>query len=179
MTAGNYFQESCFQCFLTISLVILLKKCWPGWNPAHTPSLVCEADYLNKHQSSCTSLKEKKSPNNKQTATSRLRFLKWATWPHSSHRYFQTRLHIIYIRALLCLNCFFYRCGCILPPADLTLYPWSLYTTDIKVPGHYVYKVIQVITILKMLVPISQLTLLSPPWISKYISKHISIIALT
>lgn len=52
---------------------------------------------------------------------------------------------------------FFYRCGCVLPPADLTSYPGFIYTTDIKVAGHYVYETIQAMTALRMLVPISQL----------------------
>lgn len=62
MTVGNCFQELCFQHFLTITLVIFSKKrSSQDEYPAYVPNLVCEADYLNKHQLSCTSLKEKKS----------------------------------------------------------------------------------------------------------------------
>lgn len=61
MTVGNCFQELCFQHFLTITLVIFSKKrSSQDEYPAYVPNLVCEADYLNKHQLSCTSLKEKK-----------------------------------------------------------------------------------------------------------------------
>lgn len=87
--------------------------------------------------------------------TSHLRVSKWAIWPSSSHCCFQTRLHITSIQTLSCFTCLFYRCGCIFLPANLTLYPWAVYTTDMKVGRTLcIYKVA---TALKMLVPISQL----------------------
>lgn len=53
--------------------------------------------------------------------------------------YFQTRLNITCVWTLLCFTRFFNRCGCIPQPANPTLYPCSVCTTDMKVAGRYLH----------------------------------------